>query len=287
MWTQIVGKTSLAFAPPQNHWWHVALQLTARGLTTSPLVAGPLTFDVAFDFVEHRLVVRTSEGTTRFLPLVAQPVADFYRQYLATLAELGITLKLWPVPVEVPRAIPFADDREHAAYDPDYAQRWWRILSHVDQVLKRFRGRFLGKSSPSHFWWGGFDLACTRFSGRTAPRHGGGVPNCPDYVMVEAYSHECASCGFWPGRGLSTAVAEPAFYAYSYPTPPGYGQAAVPAPAFFSSDLGEYILPYDAVRAAERPDDLLLAFLESTYTAGANLAGWDRPALERPATAPP
>jgi Family of unknown function (DUF5996) len=286
MWTQIVGKTCLAFAPPQNHWWHVALHLTARGLTTGPLVAGPRTFEVAFDFVEHQLAVRTNDGTTRLIPLVAQPVAEFYRRYMATLGELGITLKLWPAPVEVLRSIPFPQDREHAAYDPMYAHRWWRILSHVDQVLKRFRGRFLGKSSPSHFWWGGFDLACTRFSGRPAPRHPGGIPNCPNYVMEEAYSHECASCGFWPGGGLSTAIAEPAFYAYIYPAPAGYSQAAVPPPAFFSPDLGEYILPYDAVRAADHPDETLLAFLDSTYSAAATLAGWDRRALERPADTP-
>jgi hypothetical protein len=283
MRTQIVGKTCLAFAPPQNHWWHVALQLTARGLTTGPLVAGRLTFDVTFDFVEHQVAVRTNQGTTRLVPLAAQPVADFYHQYLATLAELGISVKLYSAPVEVARSIPFPNDREHTAYDPVYAHRWWRIVSQVDQVLRRFRGRFLGKSSPSHFWWGGFDLACTRFSGRPGPRHPGGIPNCPNYVMEEAYSHECASCGFWPGGGLVAGVAEPAFYAYIYPAPAGYSEAAVPPPGFFSRELGEYILPYDAMRTADRPDDTLLSFLESTYAAAANLAGWDRGALERPA----
>jgi Family of unknown function (DUF5996) len=282
MWTQIVGKTSLAVAPPQNHWWHVALQVTPRGLTTGPLPAGPLTFEVVFDFVDHQLAVRTSRGETRLIPLVAQPVADFYRRYVETLAALGLTVKLRPVPVEVPRAIPFTEDREHAGYDPVYVQRWWRIMLRVDQALKRFRGLFLGKSSPSHFWWGGFDLACTRFSGRRAPPYPGHIPNCPDYVMVEAYSHECASCGFWPGGGLSAAVNEPAFYAYIYPATAGYGEAAVPAPGFFSSELGEFILPYERMRTAERPDDTLLAFLQSTYAAAADLAHWDRRALERP-----
>ncbi|MGH7333793.1 MAG: DUF5996 family protein [Candidatus Rokuibacteriota bacterium] len=278
MWTQIVGKTCLALAPPQNHWWHVALHVTSRGLSTGPLPFHRLTFEVAFDFVDHALAVRTSEGATRLIPLVAQPVAQFYRQYLATLGELGLTVKLWPVPVEVERAIPFADDREHATYDPEYAHRFWRTLIQVDQVLKRFRGRFLGKSSPVHFFWGGFDLACTRFSGRGAPQHPGGIPNCPDYVAQEAYSHECASCGFWPGGGV---VAEPAFYAYAYPAPPGYAEAAVQRPAFYSRELGEFILPYEAVQRAERPDELLLGFVESTYTAAADLARWDRRVLER------
>ena len=285
MWTQIVGKTCLAFAPPQNHWWHVALQITPRGLTTGPLAAGPFTFEVVFDFVDHHLAVRTSQGATRVLPLVAQPVADFYGRYLKTLGELGISVRLWPVPVEVPLAVPFAEDREHAAYDPESVQRWWRIMIRVDQALKQFRGRFLGKSSPSHFWWGGFDIACTRFSGRRAPTYPGHIPNCPDYVMVEAYSHECASCGFWPGGGLAEAVAEPAFYAYIYPATPGYGEAAVPAPGFFSRELGEFILPYERMRATERPDDTLVTFLQSTYAAAADLAGWDRRMLERQAEA--
>jgi hypothetical protein len=278
MWTQIVGKTCLALAPWQNHWWHVALHVTARGLTTSPLPFGGVTFHAAFDFVDHQLVVRTSGGATRRIPLVAQPVADFYRAYLATLADLGITVKLWPVPVEVERAIPFADDREHAAYDPEYAGRFWRILVQADQILKRFRGWFLGKSSPAHFFWGACDLACTRFSGRSAPEYRGSIPNCPPYVMQEAYSHECASCGFWPGGG---AVTEPAFYAYAYPVPSGFDEARVDGPAFYSRDLGEFILPYEAVRTAARPDEMLLGFLQTTYAAAADLAGWDRRALER------
>jgi hypothetical protein len=283
LWTQIVGKTCVALAPWQNHWWHVALHVTARGLTTSPLPFGLHTFEIVFDLVNHRLTVRTSQGTTRSIPLVAQSVADFYHAYLAALAELGLEVKLWPVPVEMERAIPFADDREHASYDPEYALRFWRILTRVDQVLKRFRGGFLGKSSPVHFFWGSFDLACTRFSGRPAPPHPGGVPNTPAYVMREAYSHECASCGFWPGGG---AVSEPAFYAYAYPAPPGYEAVAVARPAFYSRELGEFILPYEAVRTAARPDHVVLEFLERTYAAAADLARWDRRALERPPEAP-
>jgi hypothetical protein len=279
MWTQIVGKTCLALAPWQNHWWHVALHVTARGLATAPLPCGRLTFDVAFDFVNHQLAVRTSAGTSRLIPLVAQPVAEFYRAYLAALADLGLGVKLRPVPVEVARAIPFADDREHGAYDPQYAQRLLRVLTRADQVLKRFRGRFLGKSSPVHFFWGSFDLACTRFSGRTAPEHPGGFPNTPAYVMREAYSHECASCGFWPGN---EALPEPAFYAYAYPVPPGYDAAAVGRPAFYSRELGEFILPYEVVRTTARPEDVVLEFLESSYAAAADLAGWHRRALERP-----
>ncbi|HVH10636.1 MAG TPA: DUF5996 family protein [Gemmatimonadales bacterium] len=279
MWAQIVGKTCLAFAPPENHWWHIAFRVTARGLTTSALTAGPVTFDIAFDFVDHQLAVRPSAGRPRLIPLVAQPVADFYHQYLAVLAELGVDARIRPVPVEVVRAIPFAEDREHKAYDPREVERLRQILVQADRVLRRFRGRFLGKSSPVHFFWGGFDLACTRFSGRTAPPHPGGVPNCPDYVMLEGYSHECASAGFWPGGG---AVTEPAFYAYHYPQAPGYERAPVPAPAFYHEGLREFILPYEAWRRTEQPEAVLLEFLERTYGAAADLATWDRKALERP-----
>jgi hypothetical protein len=280
MWTQIVGKTRLALAPMENHWWQVALYVTPRGLTTSAIPCGERSFAVDFDFVEHTLWVRVSDGATRGLALVARSVADFYREYMALLRELGLEVALMASPVEVRTAIPFAEDREHAAYDPDAAWRCWQILHHTDRVLKRFRGRFLGKASPVHFFWGAFDLAATRFSGRRAPRHGGGVPNCPDYVMVEAYSHECSSCGFWPGAG---AIAEPAFYAYAYPEPAGYADHAVrPDAAYYHREMREFILPYEAVRRASAPDELLLEFAQSTYDAAADCGRWDRSAVDRP-----
>ncbi len=248
LWTQMVGKTRLALSPMENHWWQVALYVTPRGLTTSPIPHGRRTFEVSFDFVDHLLIARTSDGDTRTLPLEARPVADFYRDYLALLRSLGLDVHIWPRPSEIDGAIPFPDDRVHAAYDPDAAQRCWRVMVQADRVMKRFRGRFLGKCSPVHFWWGAFDLACTRFSGRRAPRHPGGVPNLPDYVAVEGYSHECISAGWWPGGG---ALAEPAFYAYAYPEPPGCPEARVrPAAAYYHSELHEWILPYEAVRTA-------------------------------------
>src|SRR5918911_3219455 len=225
MWTQIVGKTRLALAPMVNHWWQVTLYVTSRGLGTSPIPYGERTFEVDFDFVYHELVVRTSEGTTRALPLAARSVADFYHEYLAVLHSLGIYVKLWPVPVEVPEAIPFAEDQVHRSYDADAAQRCWRVLVQGDRVMKEFRGRFIGKVSPVHFWWGAFDLACTRFSGRRAPPHPGGIPNCPDYVMREAYSHECISAGWWPGT--VEGLEEPAFYAYAYPETAGLPKAPI------------------------------------------------------------
>ena len=281
MWTQIVGKTRLALAPMENHWWQVVLYLTPRGLTTSAMPAGTRTFAVEFDFLDHHLWLRTSDGSERSLPLVAQSVADFYRAYRNALQALGLDVTIRPVPVEIETAIPFAEDRTHASYDADAAQRCWRILVQADRVFKRFRGRFLGKQSPSHFFWGSFDLATTRFSGRRAPLHPGGAPNCPDYVMHEAYSHECSSCGFWPGGG---AMAEPAFYAYAYPAPEGYGAHAVqPAGAYYSAEMGEFLLPYERVRGASAPDDALLEFLQSTYEAAGDLAHWDRASLDRPA----
>jgi len=280
MWTQIVGKTRLALAPMQNHWWQIALYVTPRGLTTSAMPCGRRSLAVDFDFLDHVLWLRSSDGATRALPLVARPVADFYAEYLATLRALHVEVTLRPGPVEVPVAIPFAEDREHASYDPDAAQRCWRILLQADRVLKRFRGRFLGKSSPVHFFWGSFDLASTRFSGRRAPRHGGGAPNCPDYVMVEAYSHECSSCGFWPGGG---PIPEPVFYAYTYPEPDGYaGRAVRPEGAYYHREMREFVLPYEVVRRATAPDDLLLDFVQSTYDAAADCGRWDRAALDRP-----
>ena len=279
MWAQIVGKTRLALAPPENHWWQVALYLTPRGLTTSGMPHGDRTFAVDFDFIDHHLYVRTSDGAVGSLALVPQTVAEFFAAYSGLLQSLDLSVAIYPVPVEVETAIPFAQDREHAAYDADAANRCWRILVQADRVLKRFRGEFVGKSSPVHFFWGGFDLAATRFSGRPAPLHPGGVPNCPAWVMEQAYTHECSSCGFWPGGGL---IAEPAFYAYAYPTPGGFGERRVqPSAAFYSHELGEFILPYEAVRAAGAPEETLLAFFQSAYEAAADLGGWDRTALER------
>jgi hypothetical protein len=280
MWTQIVGKTRLALAPGENHWWQVALYVTPRGLTTSAMPSGTRTFEADFDFLDHTLFLRTSEASSRAIRLVPRTVADFYAEYMDALRSLDIPVSIRPVPVEVITAIPFEQDREHASYDPDAAARWWRILLQADRVMKRFRGRFRGKSSPVHFFWGSFDLAATRFSGRPAPRHGGGAPNCPDYVMVEAYSHECSSCGVWPGGG---DLKEPAFYSYAYPAPAGYAERRVrPEAARYSRELGEFILPYEAVRTAPAPDEALLEFLQSTYEAAADLGGWDRAALDRP-----
>jgi Family of unknown function (DUF5996) len=279
-WTQIVGKTRLALAPRQNHWWHVALYLSARGLQTSPVPYRERCFETEFDFLDHRLVTRTSDGATGVVPLVPQSVETFHREYMAMLRKLDIVPRIWPVPVELADATPFAEDRVHASYDPDAAQRCWRILAQADRVLKRFRGRFIGKCSPSHFWWGAFDLACTRFSGRPAPTHPGGLPNLPDRVTREAYSHECISAGWWPGS--AGVVEEPAFYAYAYPEPVGCAETPVrPAAARYDGALHEWVLPYEAVRTAPDPDAALLEFLQSTYEAAANLGGWDRAAQER------
>ena len=280
LWTQMVGKTRLALSPAENHWWHVALYVTPRGLSTSPIPHGDETFEVAFDFIDHQLAVRTSDGRTASMPLAPRTVADFWRDYVALLASLGIHAQIRPIPAELPEVIPFAEDRVHASYDPDAAERCWRAMVQVDRVLKRFRGQFLGKSSPVHFWWGAFDLACTRFSGRTAPRHPGGIPNLPDYVAVEGYSHECISAGWWPG---GNGVDEPSFYAYAYPEPEGCPEAEVrPAAAHYHMGLHEWILPYEAVRTAPDPDAALLDFLQSTWAAAADLGGWDRASLERP-----
>ena len=280
-WTQIVGKTRLALAPMQNHWWHCALYLTARGLGTSPMPYAKGSVELEFDFLDHRLVGRTSGGATKSIPLAPRSVADFYGDYLGMLAALGVEAKLWPVPQEMADTTRFTDDREHASYDADAAQRCWRILALTDRVLQRFRGPFLGKSSPSHFWWGGFDLSCTRFSGRPAPRHPGGIPNLADYVTREAYSHECISAGWWPGN-VGGPVAEPAFYAYAYPEPAGCPEAPVrPAAARYHLALREWVLPYEAVRAAPDPEGALLEFLQSTYAAAADRGGWDRARLER------
>ena len=280
MWMQIVGKTRLALAPMENHWWQVPLYVTPRGLTTSAMPCGQRNVDVEFDFLQHRLAIRTSDGGKNGFALDAYSVADFFERYLDALHSLGVAPALMARPVEVDVAIPFADDRQHASYDAAAAQRWWRILAQADRVLKRFRGRFLGKQSPVHFFWGSFDLAATRFSGRNAPRHPGGAPNCADYVMVEAYSRECASCGFWPGGG---AIEDPAFYAYAYPEPAGYAERSAGAGGggYYDRNAREFILPYEAVRLSRDPDASLLDFLQATYDAAADCGGWDRAALDR------
>jgi hypothetical protein len=280
-WLQVIGKTRLALSPPINHWWHVALYPTARGLTTSPMAYDSRLLEVELDFVDHDLLVRTGDGVTRAMPLVPQSVADFYREYTSVLESLGVHVRIRPVPSEMEDELPFTEDRQHRSYDRDAATRCWIILSQSSRVIQQFRGRFIGKCSPVHVFWGGFDLACTRFSGRRAPVHPGGVPHLPDRVVREAYSHECISAGWWPGTP-GGPVAEPAFYAYSYAEPPGFAEARVrPDAAYYSPDLKEFILPYEAVRTAARPDELLLDFLQTTYEAGADLAGWDRQALER------
>lgn len=278
LWTQIVGKVRLASTPWMNHSWHVPLYVTARGLTTSPIAHGSRTFEIQFDFIAHELVIVTSSGERRVLPLRPQSVADFYHAVMGSLADLGLNVTIHGSPNEVEEAIPFAEDRTPRPYDPVYAQRFWRVLMQTDRVLQRFRARFTGKQSPTHFFWGSFDLAQTRFSGRPAPPHPGGIPNLPDAVVREAYSHEVSSCGFWPGGGPHPF---PLFYSYAYPEPPGYAEAEVqPAEAFYSTDLREFVLPYEAVRTATSPDETLLAFFESTYAAAAEGAGWDRAALE-------
>ncbi|HEV3455390.1 MAG TPA: DUF5996 family protein [Thermoanaerobaculia bacterium] len=280
-WTQIVGKTRMALEPMLNHWWQVVLYVSARGLTTSAMPCnGGRLVEIELDLLAHELAIRVSDGGRGSLPLVARSVADFYADFQRALAALQVEVHIWPVPVEIPDdMLPFAEDRVHASYDPEAAQRFWRALVQVDRVFKVFRGRFEGKASPVHFFWGGFDLAASRFSGRPAPPHPGGIPHVADRVMREGYSHEVASAGFWPGNQQSP---ETAFYAYIYPTPPGYAEAKVkPAAAYFDQQLGEFMLPYEAVRTAPDPEATLLDFLQTTYEAGANLARWDRAALER------
>ena len=279
MWTQIVGKIRLQQCSPVNHWWHVPLYVTARGLTTSPMPYRAQTYEIIFDFLAHELQIDTSWGARRAIKLRSQSVAAFYRETVDALRQLGITVSIWATPVEVPDPIPFAQDEVHAAYEPEYAQRFWRVLAHTQRVLMAHRGHFLGKVSPVHFFWGSFDLAVTRFSGRRAPDHPG-APHVPDFVTREAYSHEVSSAGFWPG---GATVDEPVFYAYAYPEPPGFSAYPVqPSEAFYHNDFREFMLPYDAVRTARTPDAVLLRFLQSTYEAAADLGHWDRVALERP-----
>ncbi|MDB5601038.1 MAG: hypothetical protein JWN71_3082 [Xanthobacteraceae bacterium] len=278
LWTQIVGKVRLALTPWLNHSWHVALHVTARGLATPPITHGGRAFQIEFDFIDHVLWVRASDGHVRQVVLKPMSVAEFYGDVKHVLSELGIDVRINEMPNEIADAIPFPADRTHASYDRDYAARFWRILLSTQDVMAHFRTAFLGKVSPVHFFWGSFDLAVTRFSGRRAPPHPGGVPRLPDAVAREAYSHEVSSAGFWPGGG---PIDYPAFYSYAYPAPTGFADAKVrPAQAFFSKELGEFILPYDAVRTAPNPESVLMEFLQSTYDAAAELAQWDRANLE-------
>jgi hypothetical protein len=278
LWTQVVGKIRLARSPWLNHSWHVALYVTARGLTTSPIPDGVRTFQIDFDLLEHVLRITTSDGAIREFALSGHSVASFYHALIAALADLDIVIVIDETPNELPDPIRFSQDDKHAAYDPNAVRRFFQILLGADRVFKKFRTGFLGKASPVHFFWGSFDLAVTRFSGRSAPRHPGGVPHLSDDVACEAYSHEVSSAGFWPGSG---AIDFPAFYSYAYPEPPGFRTARVrPASAFFSESLGEFILPYDAMRTVAKPDEMLLEFLQTTYEAAANAARWDRAALE-------
>lgn len=287
MWTQIVGKIRLAHTPLINHWWNVPLYLSSRGLTTSAMHCRDISFQIDFDFVDHRLLMERDDGAIESLPLAPTPVAEFYRQVTGRLERLGIETRIWPVPVEVQDPIPFHEDYSNAAYDAEYAARFWRILLQIERVFTEFRARFIGKCSPVHFFWGSFDLAVTRFSGKRAPERPGADP-----ITREAYSHEVISHGFWPGNRSSgpvegeraeAAVGEPAFYSYTAPAPAGLASVPVaPRQSYYSQALGEFILPYQEVRTADSPEGMLMEFLQSTYEAGADTAGWDRPALERP-----
>jgi uncharacterized protein DUF5996 len=279
LWTQIIGKIRLSLSPWVNHSWHTTLYVTATGLTTSPIPYGTRSFQIDFNFLEHQLRLRSSDGCSAALALEPQSVASFYGHLMEEMQKLDINVRIHRRPNEIAEPIPFDQDVCWRPYDADYAGRFWRILQQADRVLKIFRSQFVGKCSPVHFFWGAADLAVTRFSGRKAPQHPGGVPNLPDWVTQEAYSHEVSSCGFWPGSG---PVPYAAFYSYAYPEPAGFSKAAVnPQGAFYSDDLSEFVLPYDRVRESESPDEMLLEFLQTTYEAAANLAEWDRAALER------
>jgi hypothetical protein len=276
MWLQIVGKVRLAHAPLVNHWWQSTLYVSPRGLTTSAVPYPDGTFDVEFDVVEHRLVARSSNGRTRTVALEAKPTAQFYAEVMTALTEIGVPTRIRATPNEVDPAIPFAEDHEHGSYDPQAVQAFWGQLVQSARVMGEFRSHFVGKVSPVHFFWGAMDLACTRFSGREAPRHPGGAPNCGDWVMEEGYSRELSSCGFWPGGG-----EEGAFYAYAYPEPEGFaGHPVAPDGAFYSTQNRQFLLPYEVVRKAADPDRALTDFLQTTYAAAADHGGWDRAALE-------
>jgi hypothetical protein len=276
LWMQMVGKIRLALTPHINHGWNVTLYPTIRGVTTSPMAHGSLMLQIDFDFLDHALLIATSEGDQAAIPLRPMTVAAFYERLMHALEGVGAPVRIWPVPVEIAQPIPFEQDNTHQSYDPEYAQRFWRILLQVTRVFTVFRARFRGKVSPVHLFWGALDLACTRFSGRPAPQHPS-MPGLPDRVTRDAYSHEVSSCGFWPGAPGMDAM----FYSYAYPEPPGYPDHPIaPASAHFDKNLGEFVLPYEAMRTSADPDSALLEFLQTTYEAAANLAHWDRAALE-------
>jgi hypothetical protein len=279
MCTQVVGKIRLVRTPWTNHSWHVPLYVTARGLGTSLIPYEGRAFEIDFDLLDHQLVIQVTDGTRRSVALAPRPVSEFYGDVLEALAALGLDVRIHTTPSEVADGIPFEQDTAPRAYDRDFVTRFWRALVQIDRVFKEFRARFVGKCSPVHFFWGSFDLAVTRFSGREAPPHPGGVPNFPDWVAREAYSHEVSSAGFWPGGG---GIEHASFYSYAYPAPDGFSKGRVaPSGASYSNALGEFVLPYDDVRTAASPDDVLLEFLQSTYEAAADAASWDRGALER------
>ena len=273
MWTQIVGKIRLKQSPFENQWWNTPFYVTPRGLTTSAMPYNEQLFQITFDFIDHVLIIETTDGSTKKFGLQPRSVAEFYKETMAALESLKMPVTIWTTPVEVPEPIPFEEDQKHAVYDPEYAQRCWRILVQASRVLTKFRSRFTGKVSPVHFFWGAFDMAVTRFSGRPAPLHPG-VPNCGLFVMQEAYSHEVSSCGFWPGGGQ---VDEPVFYAYAYPEPKGFKDYPIqPSEAFYHKDISEFLLPYEVVRSSNSHDQVLLDFLQSTYDAAATCANWDQ-----------
>ncbi len=278
LWTQVVGKVRLTHSPLMNHWWNVPLYVNGRGLTTSLMwTADGRGFEIAFDLVDHALRIDVS-GDSRTVVLEPRTVASFYAEVTAVLDDLEVDPVIWSMPVEIPGAIPFEQDEVHRSYDEEYVERFWRLMVSTSLVLHRFRTTYVGKASPVHLFWGALDLATTRFSGRPAPPHRGGAPHCGEHVMLEAYSHEVSSAGFWPGGG-----SEGAFYSYAYPEPEGYREAAVtPAEARYDTDLGEFVLPYEVVRVGSDPEGVLTGFLETTYAAAADLGGWDRGALERP-----
>lgn len=283
LWTQIVGKVRLGLAPFQNHWWNAAFYVNTRGVTTSPIPYGDEAFELQFDFIDHRLKLHVSTGEKGSIALAPKSVAAFYAEVFSMLRDAGIKTEINPMPQELPNPIPFDQDEIHASYDPEYANRLWRILLATDSVFKEFRGRFIGKSSPVHFFWGSFDLAVTRFSGRRAPLHPGGVPNLSDEVTQEAYSHEVSSAGFWPGN---ESFPRAAFYSYAWPEPQGFRDRPLTPGARYDTTLGEFILPYDSMRKAPDPDATLLDFLTRTYEAAADAAHWDRAALECPLGVP-